>query len=223
MKNFKKTVVIAACLFAMNAAHAQFGGLGKMLGGGESSANSGDVAENVSNFVKKSAVLSALTTRSVAAINAAFSSDEQIAAKRAQLGAIDKVTDPKEKEAKLAALYESESAEAKRRFDSGDMEKMIGGLDDKKKKQVGAALMNFGISALQAVDLTKSGQDMVQKASGNPMNFTKLMPVKDALPLLGKVASDAGGFMIGVAKLARGANISVPEVTVASKTADVSV
>lgn len=226
MKVLHSVLIVAACAFASTAAHAQFGGLGKLVGGGSdaNAANTGgDLSSDVNSFMTKSTTLSALTARSVAAINAAFSSDEQIAAKRASLAEIDKVTDPKEKGAKLAALYESESAEAKRRLESGEMEKQIGGLDEAKKKQIGAALLNFGIGALQAVDLTKTGQNMVQKASANPMNITKLLPVKDALPLLGKVAGDAGGLIAGVIKLAKGANITVPTVTVSSTPADISV
>jgi hypothetical protein len=223
MKTIPKAVIVAACLFAANAANAQFGGLNNMLGGGSSANSGGDISTDVNTFVTKSAALNTLTTRSVTAINAAFSSDEEIARKREALAAIEKITDPKEKEAKRAALYESESAEAKRKYESGEIEKKITGLDDAKKKQVGAALLNFGIGALQAADLTKSGQSMMQKASANPMNAPKLMPVKDALPLPGKVAGDAGGFMAGIVKLAKGANISVPAVTVSSKEADVPV
>lgn len=225
MKVLHSVLIVAACVFSSTAAHAQLGGLGKLagVGGGDSSAASGDIAADVNSFLTKSTTLSAMTARSVAAINAAFSSDEQIAAKRASLAEIEKVTDPKEKGAKLAALYESEAAEAKRRYDSGEMAKQIGGLDEAKKKQIGAALLNFGIGALQAVDLTKVGQNMMQKASGNPMNVTKLVPVKDALPLLGKVAGDAGGLIAGVIKLAKGANIAVPAVTVSSTPAEVTV
>ena len=227
MKMISKTLLVSACLLAAHAAHAQFGGLANLVGAATGTASAGnaggDVAGDVSYFVTKSAVLGALSSRSLTAINAAFSSDEQIAAKRAALLAIEQITDPKEKQAKTAALYESESAEAKRRLDSGEMEKSIGELDATKKKQIGNALLNFGIGSLQAVDLTKSGQNMVQKASTNPMNLMKLMPVKDALPLLGKVASDAGGFFLGMVKLAKGANIAVPEVKVDSKVVNIDV
>ncbi len=37
----------------------------------------------------------------------------------------------------------------------------------------------------------------------------RILPVKDTIPLLGKVAVDASGFVGGVVKLARGANVSV--------------
>lgn len=237
MKMNRNAVVIAACLMIVNTgAYAQFGDLGKSLSGlggslgsalGGLNANTvssgGDISGDVTNFGKKSAVLSTLTSRSVTAINAAFSSEEEIEKKRAALQAIDQITDPKEKQVKTAALYESESAEAKRRLDSGEMEKKISSLDETKKKQLGTALYNFGIGALQAAELTKTGQNMVQKVSSNPMNISKVSPVADALPLLGKVAVDSGGLLVGVLKLARGAKISVPEVTVNSKATEIVV
>lgn len=249
MKINRNAVVIAVCLMIASGAHAQFadfsksvtnalgvlgsnlggtlGGLSDNLGstlggaGNKVSNNGNDISTDVANFVTKSAVLSALTSRSVTAINAAFSSEEEIEKKRAALQAIDQTTDPKEKQVKTAALYESESAEAKRRLDSGEMEKTISGLDETKKKKLGTALFNFGIGALQAVGLTMTGQNIVQKVSSNPINIIKATPIVDVLPLLGNVAVDASGLVVGVMKLVRGANISVPEVTVNSKTTEI--
>lgn len=223
MKAIRNFVVVAACLVSVNVAFAQFGNMLGAVGGKSSSDSGGDVAGEVSKFIVRSAALGELSSRSVTAINAAFSSDEEIAKKRAKLDDISKITDTSERNAKSAALYESESAEGKRRMESGEMEKLIGGLDDAKKKQIGAALLNFGIGALQAVDLTKVGQNIMQKTAGNPMNMGKVVPVKDSLPLLAKVAGDAGGFMAGVLKLAKGANISVPPVTSDSKPANIAV
>lgn len=223
MKTIRKAVIVAISLLVANAAHAQFGALGGLVGGNKSAASSGDMATDVTNFLTKSAALSAMTSRSLTAINAAFASDEEIAAKRAALGAINQITDPKEKEAKVAALYESESAEAKRRLSSGEMEQKIGGLDSAKKKQIGDAILNFGIGTLQAVELTKSGQSLMQQAGANPMNLPKILPVRTAIPMLGKVAGDAGGFFVGVIKLAKGANIAVPEVKATTKEAVIEV
>jgi len=222
MKSLRKFLIISAALISATAAHAQFGGLGGMLGGGGGGGGGGDVSGDVAAFLAKSQILSGLASRSVTAINAAFSSEEESAKKRAALEAIDKITDTSEKEAKKAALYESESAETKRKLASGEMEKAIGSLSEDKKKQVTAALGNFSIGALQAVDLFKTGQNLVQKATSSPMNIPKVVPVKDALPLLSQVGSDAGGLFAGVIKLARGANISVPEVKSDSKPVDVT-
>lgn len=223
-QTIRNTLLAAACLVAANAANAQLGGLGSMLGGAKQANNGGgDIGTDVGTFVAKSAALSELAGSSVTAINAAFATDEQLAAKRTRLAQIAALTDPHEKTAKNAELYQSEKAEAQNLLESGEMEKRIGTLSSDKKKMIGQALLNFGIGGLRAVELTKNGQALIQKAGSNPMNLPKVLPVKDALPLLGKVASDAGGFMVGVAKLAKGANIAVPAVTAESKVADISV
>ena len=212
------------CLAAAGTANAQLGGLGSMLGSAKSGGNAGgDLSGDVSAFITKSAALSALAGQSVTAINAAFASDTELAAKRAKLADVAAITDPKEKAAKFAELYKSEQAEAQTRLDSGEMEKRIGSLSSEKKKMIGNALLNFAIGSLQAVDLTKSGQSLIQKAGANPMNLPKIVPVKDSLPLLSKVASDTGSFFVGVMKIAKGANISVPQVTAESKSVDFSV
>jgi cytochrome c556 len=220
----RKALVVAACLVAANAANAQLGGLGSMLGSAKAGASTGgDIGADVGAFVTKSAALSELAGRSVTAINAAFASDQEIEEKRARLAQLNSITDPKEKQAKFAEMYNSEQAKAQTMLDSGEMEKRIGTLSGDKKKMIGQALLNFGIGSLQAIELTKSGQSLIQKVGMNPMNLQKIVPVKDALPLLGKVAGDAGSFFVGVAKLAKGANISVPSVKADTKPAEIIV
>lgn len=224
MKTIRTAIVVAACLMAASTANAQLGGLGGMLGGNKASAGaSGDVAADVNTFVNKSAALSMLSGRAVMAINAAFASDTELAEKRAKIASFANITNPKEQLAKFEEVYKSEKAEAQGRLDSGEMEKRMGTLSEEKKKMIGAALLNFGIGTLQAAELTKSGQALIQSASGNPMNLTKLGPVKDALPLLGKVAGDSGSFLVGVTKVARGANINVQAPKVDSKPANIEV
>jgi hypothetical protein len=225
MKTIRTAIVVAACMMAAGSAHAQLGGLGGMLGGGNkaNAGASGDIAADVNTFVNKSAALSLMSGRAVMAINAAFASDTELAEKRAKLVSLANITNPKEQLAKMEEVYKSEKAQAQSLLDSGEMEKRMGTLSEEKKKMIGAALLNFGIGSLQAVELTKSGQALVQSAASNPMNLTKVGPVKDALPLLGKVAGDSGSFLVGVAKVARGANITVQAPKVDSKPAPIEV
>jgi hypothetical protein len=96
------------------------------------------------------------------------------------------------------------------------MEKRMAQLDSDKKKLIGQALLNFAIGSLQAIELGKHGQALVQQAGISPVELVRILPVKDAIPLLGKVAVDASGFVGGVVKLARAANISVPDARAAS-------
>jgi hypothetical protein len=166
---------------------------------------------DVDGFVRKSAELSEVASRAVTAINAAFATDEQLSAKRAALAAIAALAEPKERQARYAALYAAESAETKRLLDSGEMERRMAQLDSDKKKLIGQALLNFAIGSLQAIELGKHGQALVQQAGISPVALVQILPVKDAIPLLGKVAVDASGFVGGVVKLARAANISVPD------------
>ena len=225
MKTIRKTIAFAACLMAAGTAHAQLGGLGSLgsaLGIGKNASAGADVSSDVKGFIQRSVLLSEMTSRSLAAINSAFATDTEIEKKRAALAAINQITDPKEKQARYAELYKSESAETQRLLESGEMEQRIGTLDGEKKQQVGNALVNFGIGSLQAVVLTRDGQAIVAKTSANPMDLHKVIPVKDVLPVLAKVASDSGGFVLGVAKLAKGANIEVPAVKADSKPVDVA-
>jgi len=220
MKKIAQAVMVAACLMgAAGAANAQLGGLGNMMGGGAK--GGADLGTEVNTFVNQTASLSQMASRSVTAINMAFKNAEQREQARAEQAAAEKITDAKERDARLAKLYESQAAEAKRLYDSGEMKARMATLDSASKKQVGDALLNFGIGTLQAVALTKTGQSLIAKASANPMNISKIVPVKDALPLLGQVVSDSGSFMAGVVKLAQGAKIDVPTPKADSKPVDI--
>jgi len=221
MKKIAQVVMAAACLMGAGAAHAQLGGLGGLLS--PAKGGSGDIGADVASFVNQSVALSQLTSRSVIAINMAFADAQQSAATKAELEAIEKIADPKEQKARMAKLYESQSAEAKRLYESGAMKERMATLDGASRKQVGNALMNFGIGALQAVVLTKTGQSLIARVSANPMSLPQVVPVKDALPLLGQVVSDSGGFMAGVVKLAQGARIDVPAVKADSKPVEITI
>jgi hypothetical protein len=60
------------------------------------------------------------------------------------------------------------------------------------------------------------------RAGVNPVELLNLLPVKDALPVLVQVGSDASGFVVGVIKLAKGANIDVPVVKADSNPVDLA-
>jgi hypothetical protein len=226
MKTIRAAVVAASCMMAMTCAHAQFSSLGALASVGASmltGTSTGDVGSDVDCFVNKSAALSALAGKSVAAINAAFATQEQLAAKRAALAAIEQLADPKARQAMYAELYKAESAETRRLLDSGEMERRMRELDSDRKQMIAQALFNFAVGSLQAVELGRDGQALVARAGMNPMELIRIVPVKDAIPLLGKVALDAGGFFVGVARLARGADIAVPDARAGASPADIKV
>ncbi len=215
----RKIVIASAAALFGSVANAQFGGL-PGLGGGSKSSGGGDIGAQVDDFIKRSATLADVVGRALAAINGAFESETELANKRAELKAIDETTDPKEKQARMAKFYESERAKAASLAKSSDLKDKVKGLDAQKQKLIGQALFNFAIGLLQASPLVKSGQDMLKGASGNPMNITKLLPVKDAVPFLQKVVEDGSGTVTTFIKVAQGANISVPQASSESKPVD---
>lgn len=222
MKKIVKTTFIAACILAAGSAHAQWGSLTGILGVAKDAVMGGGGGYDVNGFVQKSQNLSDLTSRSLLALNAAFAADAELTQKRSALAAINQIADAKEKQTRLAQLYKAESAETKRMLDSGEFEKRVGTLDSEKKKLVGRALGNFLIGSLQAVSLAKDGQSILARAGVNPVELLNLLPVKDALPVLVQVGSDASGFVVGVIKLAKGANIDVPVVKADSNPVDLA-
>ena len=148
--------------------------LGGMLAGA-AGIGTADAACDVDGFVRKSAELSEVAGRAVTAINAAFATDEQLAA-------IAAVAEPKERQARYAALCAAESAETRRLLDSGEMERCMVQLDSDKKKLIGQALLNFAIGSLQAVEQGKHGHALVQQAGISPLELVRILPVKDAIP-----------------------------------------
>jgi hypothetical protein len=226
MTTIRAAVLAASCLMAMSSAQAQFSSLGGLAGLGASlfSATQGaDAGGDVDSFVNKSAALSALAGKSVAAINAAFSTQEELLAKRAALAAIEQIADPKTRQARFAELYKAESAETQRLLDSGEMERRMRALDADKKKLIAQALFNFGLGSLQAVDLGRDGQLLLARAGANPLELVRMVPVKDAIPLLTRVALDASGFFVGISRLARGADIAIPAAQAGAKPEDIRV
>lgn len=218
-----RLLAAGAGLLAMHAAHAQLaalGGLASSLGGMlGSSANplASAGADDVDGFVRKSAALSEIAGRSVTAINAAFASEERLAAKRAALVAIAALADPQDRAARYRALYDAEAGETRRLIDSGDMERRMAALDGEKKKLIGQALLNFAIGALQAAELGRQGKTIAARVGVDPMELVRMAPVTEAIPMLARVALDVSGFMGTVLKLARGADIAVPQAGANSK------
>lgn len=188
-------------------------GLGK-----DEKSSGGDVDGQVKEFVGKSEYLAIMANKSLVAINSAFASEEEVAKKKAELTRIQSITDPKEKGAALDKLNQSESAEAAKNLKSADAEQKIKSLSDEKKKQMGSALLNFGIASLSAPSLLDKGQKIVSSVSMT--SIAKVLPVKNALPLLQRFVSDGTGTIAGFVKVAKGANISIPEAKADSKPAD---
>jgi hypothetical protein len=216
MKLSRRQMTIAAAVTLLTGtAQAQFGNLGGMLGGGGKA--SGDVDTDVKAFLGKSINIEKTLNAAALAIVAAYASEADRAKLQGSLDEINKATDPKEADAKFQAVSESTSAEMKKLAASSDLSTQTQGLSAAKQKQVAVGVGNFLWGALQAKDLVPTGQAVMKGVSGNPMNITKVIPVKDALPRLVNAMSLAADTIPQFVKVMQGANIKVAEVSSSSK------
>jgi hypothetical protein len=232
MNTIRNAIVAAGCMMAMATAHAQFVSLGGLAGvagfgvlvGRDLGANDRDTeGPDVDTFVRRNAALSALAGKSVAAINAAFASESQLEAKRAALAAIGQIADRRDRQARYAAFYEAEVAETRRLLDSGEMRKRMARLNAEQKKMLAQGLYNASVGSLQAADLGKDGQALVQRAGSSGQKLLRLAPVREAMPLLSRVAGDANGILAGVARLAQQAHIDVADAKVGARPTEIQV
>lgn len=212
--------IIAALFFIMVPFSASALDLGLPKVGGGGGASGGNIDESVSAFVKRSSFLAETAAKSLRAINSAFESTEEAAKKKAELDGILGKTDPKERDAALKTFIESDSAAAEKNAKAADVGEKVKALSAEKQKNMASAVFNFLIAAVSAPKLADDGQKIISQASVT--NAMKIIPVKDALPLLQRFVKDGTGSMAGFAKVLKGANIEVPAATAESKPADVS-
>jgi hypothetical protein len=232
MNPIRNAIVAAGCMLAMTAAHAQFVSLGGLAGAAGFGAlfgsdlvgdDAGDATPDIDSFVRRSAAISVLAGKSVAAINAAFASQQELAAKREALATIEQVADRRERQARYAAFYHAQTAQTRRLLDSGEMRKQMARLDAGKRKMLARALYNVSLGSLQAAALGKDGQALVQRAGSSQAKLARLAPVREAIPLLSKVAADGNSIFTGVARLAHEAHIAVADARAGARPVEIRV
>lgn len=213
MKFERRKLVIAVAAAAATPAFAQFGGLGSLLGGMGGGGGGGDIDGQVKAFLDKSIKIEVTLNKSLLAITAAYSKDEERAKKQALFADLGKQTDPKEAGAKFQEAYTSNEAEAKKLAQSSDLADQTAKLSADKQQQVAKGVVNFLLGALQAKDVVPMGQGIMKSVSSNPMGITKIAPVADAVPRLAGAISLAASTIPQFVNVLRGAKVSVPEVS----------
>lgn len=216
MKKERRKLALGIGLMAVTPAHAQFGGLGGLLGG-LSSGGGGDVDNQVKGFLDKSFNIEMTLNKALLAIIAAYANDEDRAKYQARFQELGKVTDPKEAGAKFQEIASSSGADAKKLAAESDLEGRTKQLTAEKQKQVARGVVNFLLGALQAKDVVPMAQAIMQSVSSNPLALPKVIPVKDALPRLVNAISLAASTLPQFLKVLRGANIQVTEVSASTK------
>lgn len=211
MRIKNKQLLIAAALgLALSSSASAFGlpGVGVLTGKSEASSAGGDVGGEVSSFITKSNVMNKTVAMALYQLNAAFADKEKQAVLATDAHSLAVATDPKEIDAKAGESIKTQAAEAEKNLKAADAKERIEKLSPEVKKAVGRALLALGISALQAPDLAKTGQSLVQKVGMNPIDIPKVVPVKDALPVLANIGASLPTIVQAGFKLMREVNVN---------------
>lgn len=220
-KKFLGVLVVAALGVSISLpASAQFGGLS--LGGksNDKAADAGDIEGKVKDFNGKSLEISRLTYVSMKAIEAAYASTEEAAKIAEQVKAFNSSTDAKEQQAKAAEVLKSDAAKIEEMTKSKDAAERTKNLSKDKQKQLLSGVVMFAIAGKRAADVAKVGSSIIQGAGSNPMNLSKILPVKDGVSFLGSAGSATAKILPGLLDVLKGANLQVPAVTAESKVVD---
>ena len=211
-----RLIFVAILGLASGSVVAQTNGPDRLLGG-RPGAVGANMDVEVDALVKRSGLVSGLTLRALGRINDTFRSDAAAAVIKAESDAISRLTDPREQQSRTAKLFESESAVAAQLVKSTDLSARMASLDPKKKRHLVEGLFDFSIGILQAGPLLTDMQVTMRGASANPMQLPKVVPLLNALQPLQKVVTNGNGIIANLTKIAKGANIEVPQATATSE------
>ncbi len=192
--------------------------LGDLLGGG-AKPGSGDIDTQLKTFLGTSMRVESTVNKAALAIVAAYASEEERAKLQTRFDEINKLTDPKEAGATFQAIHESSDAAIKKLAASDNLADLTSKMSIAKKRQLAKGVGNFMLGATQAKSLAPSGQALLKSAGTNPVNFCKLLPVKDALPRLVNAGTLAGNSLPQLIKALQGANVQVANISSSSREA----
>ncbi len=199
---------------------------GSMLGAGSGilgtiAGVSGGPDARIKSFIDDSDTINKLLFSSLKAMERAYATDEERAKINEEMKAFNAITDPKERQAKVAETLKSESAKLEELIKSDGIDERTKNLDTERRKDLVAGTSNFVIAGLRAVTLAASGTSIVSAVASNPFFILKLGPLTTALPILSSAASTSASLLPQIFKVMRGANIQVQTVVADSKTHEV--
>ncbi len=187
MKSKFLTVLLA--LVVSTAANAQLGGLGGLVGGlgGGKGGGGGDVEAQVQAFNNEANLINKTVAYALIQIEAALGDKTNIAGIKALNESLSKSTDTKEIGAITREVTKTLAATTLEHLKSQDAKAKMESLSPEMQKKIGQSIFSIGVAALRLPGAINQGQNIVSGISSNPMNITKVMPVKDGLSLFADV------------------------------------
>jgi hypothetical protein len=193
VKRLVIAITIAAA--AVLPAQAQLGNLGGMLGGGAKSSG-GDISAMVGEFVKDNALIRDAVSYSLMQIVAALGDKQQIAVVKARSDSLAKTTDAKEIGSIQGQLITEQSVIAQQLLESKEARARIEKLSPAMQAKVGQSILAVGVASLRIPGMMDKGKRVMEGVGSNPMNISKVAPVKDGIgmfadsaPKIAKIAS----------------------------------
>ena len=196
------SVALTVGTLAATPAHAFLGAASSLLGGG---GGGGNVEQDVANFNTTMNNAVNLLNTSGQQLMQALASKEQQAVFEEKMKALSGITDAKEKNAKMVEIQADVSALIKQAETNKAVQEELKNADATKKQFVMDASFNYALGLLQTVELIATGNNIVQGVMANPMMALKVVPIKDALPLIQPLASgikESTGSLINMMKAA---------------------
>jgi hypothetical protein len=163
-------------------------------------------------------------------VNIAFSmvaNKEETEKYTQRLKEIEKIQDPKEKEAAMKKVREDQSAIVTKAAEKEDTAKKIASLDGKQKKLFGASVSNVVLAGLMDKEAVETSKSLSTALKSNPTaaaSFSNDVPrvtnIAASLPEQAKKATDLGSALTKLAKTAK-VEVAMPaSAAAAPKTVD---
>jgi hypothetical protein len=189
MFNHKNIALNASMLVAglfFNQSPAMAFGLGNLVPGAQSSA-----AGDPDSFLKSAAFAEGLMKNSVGLMARSLASKEKAAEFAAAQKAANTITDPAEKQAKLADIDKAEMASLNEALSNEKFKADIQKMDSSRKVDLGASAYNFALALLQDKALIEQSKGLIAGLASNPMNLSKVGSLKEAASSLSNQFSSA--------------------------------
>ena len=210
-----RKLILSLAMIAATTTTASYGfGLPKIpgvpaaLGGGGSSAVSGDSVEKFITIGQESAALINSARVNLALALSTKEDRAKIAQQQAQIKAGLDAKDQKAKD-QQKEFQSSLDATLKANIESGAAEKQLSTMSQEQLKLVLGSVLQLGYGIILQKEQIPAGQNMISAISSNPMLATKLPAIKDVLSTMTGNIAGAGGYLLKLPTLLKSANIAV--------------
>ena len=209
----KKTTLVLAfsAVMGVSLSTGSFAfGLPKIPGVGASS-NSNTQAVDVEGFMVKAAETNAMFQQSALLLTVYLGDKSKVAALDTELKAIQAISDPKERTAKMKQLAEKNKAVTDAVMaDQTKAQEELNKLEAEQRKRAINAAFNFALGVIQAKDLVPAGQSAITSVQSNPMQATKLLGLKNTVSDLTGIVGNTTLALTTVPSLFKAAKIDAP-------------